>query len=67
MTYCLPSCIQLDIPQFVFPGRGTVPMRLQKKALMEHMDEESRKITDTEVEIRRQREPLRTLIQDADG
>ena len=42
-------------------------MRRQKKALMDHMDEESRKITDTEVEIRRQRELLRTLIQDADG
>ena len=42
-------------------------MRRQKKALMDHMDEESRKITDTEVEIRRQREPLRTLIQDTDS
>jgi len=55
MTYCFPSRIQLDIPWFVFPGRSTVPMCQQKKALMDHMDEESHKITDTEVEIRRQR------------
>ena len=63
-----PSRIGQD-PQPVTIAHKPSPMdqtARQKKALNDHMDEESGKITDVEAEIRRQKQLLRGLLEDAD-